>query len=738
MLISKLCDRYEILLNLGSSGAVSTYIARDSYLPHHPQCVVKKIVSASSDPVSLKQVRVYFKREAELLEILGTHDQIPRLIDCFEDGGAFYLVQELVFGESLDQDEIAPGHLPWSEVDVIKFLQEMLGILQFVHEHQVIHGDIKPNSIIRRSQDGKLVLTDFDAIKLVQVPNQPISVPGTPGYMAPEQASGIHFASDIYALGITAIQVLTGIEPWHLSKDANGNITCPGTFRISDGLAAVLNKMVRSDYRERYQSAGQVLEALKKIPHVSQGPKRSKALVPKAPKKRTDKTRSPILKRLWTLALIPVIAGVVYGGFIIFRHQQALAKQHEVLEQIENYSAQNLFDDCIVLSNNFPGPQSSRYATDALNLGVECTQGKAQGRALDEIENYFTQGLFDDCIAVSNRFPAPQSSNYALAAFNLEAECLLGQAQQLADPPNTYYKDAIETAQGIFGMQVAGQSVDAAIVGNARQKIDNWSEEILKVASAHFNTFRQTQDSVHLREAVRILKAVPAGTAAHTEVEVRLEQWANEMLQTAKTLYNRSSRDADADKALELLRLVPEGTSASTEAQALFPQLKQHEGEMRTARQNANNALQEGECQTASKHVAQIQQSPYEAWKTEGQALYQAVSKCLTPLSVSDGYFTAHSSFETYPFKGFKDQQLRITMASDDFVTHLTLFDPNGQVLAQDHGDVGNRNSQLRYSLTQTGEYTIRAAAYDESLFDEFFNPNRRGGYTLRVTAQEL
>ncbi|MDJ0707546.1 MAG: serine/threonine-protein kinase [Leptolyngbyaceae cyanobacterium MO_188.B28] len=313
MLISKLCDRYEILHNLGSSGAVSTYVARDTHLPNYPQCIVKKIVSASSDLASLKQVRVYFKREAELLGILGAHAQIPKLIDYFEANGAFYLVQELIEGDSLNKDEIAPRHLPWSEIDVIKFLNEMLGILQFVHEHQVIHGDIKPKSIIRRFQDGKLVLTNFDAIKLVQIPNQPISAPGTPGYMAPEQASGMHFASDIYALGVTAIQALTGVEPRHLPKDAKDNITCPGAIRISDGLAAVLNKMVCSDYKERYQSAVQTLTALKQIPDVSQGSKKSKALVPKVPKKRTDETRSPISKRLWKLALIPVVVGIGYG-----------------------------------------------------------------------------------------------------------------------------------------------------------------------------------------------------------------------------------------------------------------------------------------------------------------------------------------------------------------------------------------------------------------------------------------
>ncbi|MDJ0707645.1 MAG: PPC domain-containing protein [Leptolyngbyaceae cyanobacterium MO_188.B28] len=411
-----------------------------------------------------------------------------------------------------------------------------------------------------------------------------------------------------------------------------------------------------------------------------------------------------------------------------------------MLEQIENHVAQKSFDDCIALSNQFPGPASSKYAISALNLGAECAQQMAlaaQGEILGQIEDHFNQKSFDDCIALSNRFPEPSSSEHALAALNLEAKCILGNAQKLADPPETYYKDAIETAQGIFDMQVAGKSVDASILEDVRQKIDNWSEEILTVSSGYYDKYRQNNNREDLYEAVRILKAIPSDTSAYAEVEARLENWANEMLQTAKELYNTSSRYADSDKALEMLSLIPGGTSAFQEAQDLIPQLKQHEREMRTAQQNANVALNEGRCQTASRYVAEIVRSPYKAWKTEGQEFDEAVRKCEAPLPYTIGYFTAYSSSETYRFKGFKDQRLKISMISDDFATHLTLYDPDGNVLAQDHGDFGNRNSELRATLSETGKYTIRAAAYSESWFDEWLNHNQRGYYSLEVTARE-
>lgn len=740
MLTSKLCDRYEVLHDLGSSGAVSTYVAKDTQFPNYPLCVVKRIVPTSTDPASLRHVRVYFKREAELLGMLGTHDCIPMLIDYFEDHGAFYLVQERVEGEPLDQDEIAPGHLPWPEAKAVEFLDDMLGLLQFIHDHQVIHGDIKPRSIIRRSQDEKLVLTDFDAIKLVQVPNQPISAPGTPGYRAPEQASGLHFASDIYALGITAMQAVTGVKPQHLSQDANGNIICPDNTRIREALAAVLNTMVRSDYRQRYQSAAEALAALRQIPGLSPGVEDAEALAPEVAEERTSDLRSLIPHWRWLLALIPVVVGVGYGGFALVKHQLALADQRQVLEQIEAQFAQQSFAECRELASTFPGPPSSHYAIAASNRGVDCAQQMAladQRQVLGQIEAQFTQGAWDDCIALADRFPAPPSSDYALAALNLRAECTLEKAQQLANPPETHYRDAIETAQRLFGMQVAGRSIDTAILEEARRKIDTWSDAIVAVSNRHFENFRQHRNGTDLHEAVRILQLVPAGTAAHTRIEARLQQWASEMLQTAQDQYNNSATDAEADRAIALLRLVPEGTPAFPEAQALVPRLEQHERVMRTARQNAMDALQVGRCQTAREYVAQIDQSPYTAWKAEGQALDQAVRQCLTPLSVSNGYFTAQSSEETYPFKGFKGQQVSITMISNDFTTHLTLFDPDGQMLAEDHGDIGNRSSKLRVMLNKTGEYRVRATAYGESWIDGLLNRNQRGEYSLSVTVQQ-
>lgn len=94
------------------------------------------------------------------------HAQIPRLLAHFEENSNFYLVQDFVDGQDLSK-EFASGNC-WNEAQVISFLKDILKILEFVHQQYVIHRDIKPANIIRRKQDGKMVLIDSGAVKEIQ------------------------------------------------------------------------------------------------------------------------------------------------------------------------------------------------------------------------------------------------------------------------------------------------------------------------------------------------------------------------------------------------------------------------------------------------------------------------------------------------------------------------------------------------------------------------------------------
>jgi len=275
MLNQLLDHRYKILNHLGSGGFGTTFLAQDTKRPGDPLCVVKQLTPSHNTSNFLNLARRLFQAEAETLEHLGKHPQIPQLLAYFEENKEFYLVQEYVDGNTLSQD-LKIGQ-PWNESQVVYLLRDLLHILKFVHENHTIHRDIKPANIIRRHSDHKCVLLDFGAVKQIrqqELVSSTIAV-GTPGYMAAEQGIGKPRPnSDIYALGIIAIQALTGLTPaphrenteTGFRYDADtGEIIWLDRVKILPELAAIITKMVKPNFPDRYQSTVEVLEALKSL-----------------------------------------------------------------------------------------------------------------------------------------------------------------------------------------------------------------------------------------------------------------------------------------------------------------------------------------------------------------------------------------------------------------------------------------------------------------------------------------
>ncbi|BAY20514.1 serine/threonine kinase [Calothrix sp. NIES-2100] len=271
MLGQLLDGRYRIIQELGAGGFGQTFIAEDIKL-YNNQCVVKLLKPLATDPMTLQVARRLFDSEAQLLHKLGTHDQIPQLLAHFEENNEFYLVQQFIAGHPLS-DELTPGK-QLSEAYAIALLQNILQPLSFVHQNNVIHRDIKPPNLIRRQGDGKIVLIDFGAVKQIgtQVVNaqgqtrMTVSI-GTPGYMPSEQGRGSpRFSSDIYAVGMIGIQALTGLMPHQLQEDGEtAEILWRHLVAVSPQLADVLDRMIRYDFRQRYQSAAEVLAAVQQL-----------------------------------------------------------------------------------------------------------------------------------------------------------------------------------------------------------------------------------------------------------------------------------------------------------------------------------------------------------------------------------------------------------------------------------------------------------------------------------------
>ncbi|WP_242054860.1 serine/threonine-protein kinase [Nostoc flagelliforme] len=257
-------NRFEIVKHLGSGGSGDTYLAIDLDLPGQPHCVVKHFHPKDPNPAVVAIAKSLFDREAEVLYQLGNdHDQIPRLFAHFNEDGDFYLVQEFIDGHALTQ-EIVPGqHL--SENAVLNLLKDILEVLAFVHQNDIIHRDIKPQNLMRRYSDQKIVLIDFGSIKKIGALGAGLTIAvGTPGYMPSEQAKGKpKLCSDIYAVGMICIQALTGLVPEQLQEDPNtGEVIWRDQAQVSDALADILDTMVRDRYNQRYQSATEALQAL--------------------------------------------------------------------------------------------------------------------------------------------------------------------------------------------------------------------------------------------------------------------------------------------------------------------------------------------------------------------------------------------------------------------------------------------------------------------------------------------
>jgi eukaryotic-like serine/threonine-protein kinase len=264
-----LAKRYRIIREIGAGGFSKTYLAQDLGSVEHSRCLIKQLQTQfSSNAAWQESVKRRFANEAIVQQRLGSHFQIPQLFAYFEENQQFYLVQEFIDGEELKKEV---EHQVLNESQAIALLQDVLGILDFIHKNNVIHRDIKPSNLIRRKQDDKFVLIDFGAVKELstlalngQEQSVNTQMVGTQGYMPPEQVIGKPtFASDIYALGRTVIYALTGKSPLEMEESPTGELLNWRQYcQVSRELGEILDEMCCPRCVKRYDSVAEVLEDL--------------------------------------------------------------------------------------------------------------------------------------------------------------------------------------------------------------------------------------------------------------------------------------------------------------------------------------------------------------------------------------------------------------------------------------------------------------------------------------------
>ena len=259
-------NRYRPIKFLGEGGFGRTFQAIDEKRLNTP-CVIKQFLPQQVGSAALAKATELFQQEAQRLQELGKHPQIPDLEAFFSQDNRLYLVQDFIDGQNLFEEFQTQGKL--NEPQIRTILTELLPVLQFVHDNQVIHRDIKPENIIR-SKTGQLFLIDFGVSKETSgsILTRVGTVTGTPGYAPPEQFRGmVYHSSDLYSLAVTCVRLLTG----HFQK-IDGSDQLFDTNRmewqwqkyvsLSQELTTVLETMLQDIPVKRYQSATEVLAAL--------------------------------------------------------------------------------------------------------------------------------------------------------------------------------------------------------------------------------------------------------------------------------------------------------------------------------------------------------------------------------------------------------------------------------------------------------------------------------------------
>ncbi|WP_066383829.1 MULTISPECIES: serine/threonine-protein kinase [unclassified Anabaena] len=278
-------DRYVIVRQVGKGGFGRTYLAEDVNR-FRELCVLKEFSPQVQTEYVIQKAEELFQREATVLYQLQ-HPQIPRFREMFQvslEGKQYlFLVQDYVEGETYSNLLISRKQqgLRFTEAEIRQLLQQILPVLDYIHSLGVIHRDISPDNLMLRSVDQLPVLIDFGGVKQVAatvasqyyqpgagVPTPQATLLGKVGFAPPEQmqTGAVSPHSDLYALAVTVLVLLTGKQPQELLDTYNLTWQWRKEISLSPILGQVLDKMLAARPGDRYQSAQQVLEALNPKP----------------------------------------------------------------------------------------------------------------------------------------------------------------------------------------------------------------------------------------------------------------------------------------------------------------------------------------------------------------------------------------------------------------------------------------------------------------------------------------
>jgi eukaryotic-like serine/threonine-protein kinase len=249
--------RYVVEKMLGQGGMGAAVLARDTRVSNK-RVVIKELVSDNADPTQREAEVHNFEREVETLAHLD-HPLIPTVTDSFQEGTCYYMVQEYVAGENLE-DRLERLKRPLPEHDALLYASQVLAILDYLARQQppIVHRDIKPANIIISSKDNLAHLVDFGIARAGEAKNvrrKQTSALGTPGYAPPEQYQGNADArSDIYALAATLHHLITNRDPSDYPAFNYPPVRSLNAS-LSPEIDRILTRALTIDISKRYQNA---------------------------------------------------------------------------------------------------------------------------------------------------------------------------------------------------------------------------------------------------------------------------------------------------------------------------------------------------------------------------------------------------------------------------------------------------------------------------------------------------
>ena len=528
--------RYQIVQSLGAGVFGQTYIAVDVEHPQNPKCVIKQLKVSSSLPSYIETLRLRFITETETLIQLGHHNQIPELIACFEENERFYLVQEFIEGHALSAELPVQRDLNylWSEGEVISFLEDVLNILEFIHSRGVIHCDLKPENLIRRVSDNKLVLIDFGSIQPIdfgieaELPIYRIPVTSL-GYIPPEQFIGqTKPNSDIYALGMIAIQALTGLTPLQLKIDSHSNeiLWRSKETPVSDYLAAILSQMIRYDHNERFQSAPEVLQVLQQIPAEIRKPAIIEPNYSAFYEDLIDREQQAASSKLsiitgikFGLAANSLVMGL--GVYSLVQNSPGYAGKEAVYKATEKFQSGDL-DRAVALMKSIPN--SSKAYSEAQNTIDEWqNEWQIAAKQYKAAETAFNQKKWSDAIQAANLIPdilywqskSDKLVEKAKAKIEAKTQDLLTKAYKKAGSKD--FSTALE-----YLHKIPAESSTGSL---AQQKIAEYNKK-RDVRSVYLlqNAYNQAEIR-RFDVALKFLRQIPRDSSAYPTAQVKLIEY---------------------------------------------------------------------------------------------------------------------------------------------------------------------------------------------------------------------